>query len=360
MTAIMLNFDLIGSLVLIVLGGMILIAGGESLVRGASRIAVAMKIPPLIVGLTIVAFCTSAPELAVSLLATLKGNADIAIGNVVGSNICNICLILGLSALIKPILVSSTLIRREIPLMVAVAVLMYLFALLGASGSFADLLAGRMEGHIAVWQGTVFLGLLACYIVWTILEVRRNKGQNEEYVKDVEEGTAPSPNESGTQTGETARGMLVNFVLLLLGIAMLVLGSEMMVQGAVKIAKSLGVSELIIGLTILAVGTSLPELVVSIVSVLKGKTDIAVGNAVGSNIFNVLGVLGPSALFSGSGITVTAQAMRLDIPVMLFLSLSCIVICVTGYRISRGEGVFLLLCYGAYLGFLCISGAVGG
>lgn len=352
-----LDYGMIGPSFLIFAGMLVLVGGGESLVRGASRLAVALKIPPLIVGLTIVAFCTSAPELSVSLLAALKGNPDIAIGNVVGSNICNICLILGLSALLKPIAVSSTLIRREIPLMVFFSGLMFLFAFLGAEGSVSEIFRGEVEGRIFPRQGLLLLIFLAVYVAWTIYEVLVHKNQNEEYVKEIEEETHHPRANSGKKPS-FALEMLTNFALLGLGILLLVVGSEMMVQGAVKVAQKLGVSELIIGLTVLAVGTSLPEMVVSLMSAFKGKVDIAVGNVVGSNIFNVLGVLGPTALFSGTGVAVSPQALRFDMPVLLLVSLLCTVICITGHRVSRGEGLFLLLCYFSYIAMLCFSGSV--
>ncbi len=341
----LLNLGMFGPILLILIGMAILVGGGESLVRGATRLAAAMKIPPLIVGLTVVAFCTSAPEFAVSLSATFKGNADIAVGNVVGSNICNICLILGFSALLRPILVSASLIRREIPLMIGLSVLLYVFAVTGAVEPVSNLFRRTLEGKILPWHGGVFVALLFAYVGWTVHEVRAKKSRNEEYVKEIEEETP------------TIGGSLSGIVLLLIGIGLLVVGSDMMVQGAVKVAQKLGVSELVIGLTIVAVGTSLPELVVSVLAAVQGKSDIAVGNVVGSNIFNILGVLGPCALFSfatpSRAVNVSAPSLWLDMPVMILTAVFCSVICITGHRVTRGEGLFLLACYAIYLGFLC-------
>lgn len=356
---LILDFGYAGPIGLILLGLAVLVFGGEALIRGASRLAVAMKISPLVVGLTIVAFCTSAPELAVSVSAVLKGNADIAVGNVVGSNICNICLILGFAALLKPIVVSSTLIRREIPLMIALFLLTYFFALSGSEMPLSQLFHGDYEGLIVPWEG-VFLFLVLCaYTGWTIYEVLYHKKGNEEYVKEIEEEIVPPPSEE--KHDEKIHGftnILVNVCLLIIGIAMLVAGADMLVQGSVTIAKKLGVSELIIGLTILAVGTSLPELIVSILAAIQGKSDIAVGNVIGSNIFNILGVLGPTAfltgLVGGDGLKVTGKALQFDMPIMILVSIFCIVICVTGRRVSRGEGVFLLFCYAVYLALLCV------
>ncbi len=352
-----LNWGVFGPLLLIIAGMVILVIGGESLIRGASRLAVALKIPPLVVGLTIVAFCTSAPELAVSLSAAFKGNADIAIGNVVGSNICNICLILGLAALLQPINVESTLIRREIPMVILLSILMYAFAISGGDAPLSTLFSGRYEGLILPWEGGLFVAALCGYIGWTVYEVLFHKKDNAEYAKEIEQEILPDTEhpEAGTKGW---KNIVMNVCLLIIGIVMLVIGSDMMVLGSVKLAKMFGVSELIIGLTILAVGTSLPELIVCILAAIQGKSDIAVGNVIGSNVFNMLGVLGPTALATGftqaGGLRVTSKALLFDIPIMILVSIFCIVICVRGRKVSRGEGVFLLLCYAAYLVLLCL------
>lgn len=347
-----LGLGLFGAFLLMIIGIIVLIGGGEVLIRGASRLAIALKIPPLIVGLTIVAFCTSAPELAVSLNAAVSGKADMAIGNVVGSSICNICLILGISAVIRSITVSSVLILREIPLMIFLSFLMYAFALSGGDGFFS-LFEGDYEGMITCSEGLIFLGILVAYICWTVYEVSKHKKQNEEYIREIEEGVVSLEHEGGKIIGKG--NLIVNVCYLIIGIATLCAGSEMLVKGGVSMARTFGVSELVIGLTILAVGTSLPELVVSVLAAVQGKAELAVGNVVGSNIFNILGVLGLTAVFSSDGIDVAAKALQFDIPFMLLISLFCIVICITGKRISRGEGVFLLVCYATYLCFICFS-----
>lgn len=346
-----LSLGLVGAIGLIVVGMVVLIGGGEILIRGASRLAIAMKISPLVVGLTVVAFCTSAPELAVSLSAALSGKADIAIGNVVGSNICNICLILGLAAVLRPIAVSSTLIRREIPLLIFLSFLTCVFAMSGGDGFFS-LGGGDYEGRIARWEGGLLTIGLFAYIAWTIFEVRKHRVQNEEYIKEIEDDVLHGDAEKKV----AGKGnMIINVCYLVIGIAMLVAGSDMLVKGGVSVARMFDVSELIIGLTILAVGTSLPELIVSILAATQGKSGIAIGNVIGSNIFNILGVLGPTALFSSDGLTVATKALQFDMPFMMIITLFCIIICITGKRISRGEGVFLLFCYIAYLIFLCFS-----
>lgn len=350
---IFLDWGLAGRLALVVGGLVLLIAGGESLIRGASRLAVAMRIPPLIVGLTVVAFCTSAPELAVSLNAALNGKADIAVGNVVGSNICNICLILGLAAVLRPIAVSSTLIRREIPLMIGVSILAYGFAASGGDGALYSIFEGTYEGRVYRLEGAWFVLILFLYILWTIREVRSRRNLNERYVEEIEADVVPAENDRHDKVSGPGNFVL-NVCYLIVGIGMLVAGSDMLVQGASSLARSFGVSELTIGLTVLALGTSLPELVVSVLAAIRGKTDLAVGNVVGSNIFNILGVLGSTAILA-DGLDVGAKALQFDFPMMILVSVFCIAICITNRKISRTEGVFLLLFYAGYVGFLYMA-----
>jgi len=358
MLDVVLQWGYIGPATLIVVGMVILVSGGEILVRGASQLAVATKIPPVIVGLTIVAFGTSAPELAVSLSAVLKGSADLAVGNVVGSNICNIGLILGIAALLSPIAVSSSLIRREIPIMVVLTFLMYLLAVFGTTTPVSELFCEQFDGGLILpWGGGLLVALLVAYMGWTIFELRYRKESNRVYAHELEENVLPDK-ECPEQKIGGWKHMLLYVLLIITGIILLVIGSDLMVQGSVRIAKLMGVSEFIIGLTILAVGTSLPELMVTLLAAMKRQSDIAIGNVIGSNIFNVLGVLGITALFSGGtsygGLQVSAQALRFDMPVMILMSLFCMVICITGRRVTRGEGVFLLLCYAAYIAALCV------
>ena len=354
---IVLQWGLFGPAVLIAVGMAILIGGGETLLRGASRLAVAARIPPIIVGLTIVAFITSTPELAISISAVLNETPDIAIGNVVGSNICNIALILAIAAVLSPIAVCSTLIRREIPLMIAVSVLVYVMAVFCSNMPLSSLFSGQFEGMLFPWVGGLMVGLLIAYTGWTVYEVHRHKTGNEVYTRELEEGVLPDVENPNAKIGGW-KNIGINLVLIAAGLALLILGSDLMVQGSVKIARMMGVSELLIALTIVAIGTSLPELMISGMAALKGKSDLAVGNIIGTNIFNILGVLGIATLFSGGtdagGLLVSARVLYFDIPVMILMTLFCIVICFTGRRITRGEGVFLLFCYMAYLIALCI------
>lgn len=315
----------------------LLIVGAEWLVRGASRIAAGFGVPPLIIGLTVVAFGTSAPELAVSVSSSLAGNSDVALGNVVGSNILNVLLILGLSALICPLVVSRQLIRLDVPLMIVVSVAVFL---LGLDGRI-----GRLEGAI------LFAGILA-YIG---LLIHLEKGRRNGIVP-----LQPHPPETSDTTplppGVWARWVLPA-LLVAFGLALLVLGSRWLVSGSVAIARSLGVSDLIIGLTLVAAGTSLPEVATSIIAAARGERDIAVGNVVGSNLFNLLAVLGAAAFVAPEGVAVSSAAIRFDIPVMIAVAVACLPVFFTGHIIARWEGALFLVYYVAYLAYVILDAA---
>jgi cation:H+ antiporter len=305
--------------VLWLLGGLIgLVAGAELLVRGASRIAMEFRIPPLIVGLTVVAFGTSAPELAVSTNAALAGSADIAIGNVVGSNIFNVLVILGLSALIKPLVVAPGLGRIDVPVMI---------------GSSITLLIMAWDGRLDRLEGVLLLMGMAAYMAYLIAGGRRA----------VTGGPgAARPERRGI------RGRVLDAALIAVGLVLLVLGSGWVVDGAQGIAARMGVSELIIGVTIVAAGTSLPELTTSLVATLRGQRDIAIGNVVGSNIFNILAILGIAATLTPAGLEATATLATFDLPVMTAVAIICLPVFISGARIARWEGLTLLVFYVAY------------
>jgi len=314
---------------LFVAGLVLLVLGAEALVRGAARLAGAFGISPLVIGLTVVAFGTSSPELAVSVKSALSGQADIAVGNVVGSNIFNVLFILGLSAIIAPLLVAQQLVRLDVPILIGASVLVLLLALDGR--------VGRLDGAL----------LFAGVVVYTAFLIRQSRRESasvqQEYAAEF--GADASRRSS----------WFVNLVLVLGGLGLLVLGSRWLVDAAVVTARWLGVSDLIIGLTIIAAGTSLPEVVTSVVASLRGERDIAVGNVVGSNLFNILAVLGLASLVSPAGIEVTAAALRFDIPVMIAVALACLPIFFTGGVISRWEGALLLAYYLAYTAFLIMG-----
>ncbi len=318
-------------IVLGIVGGFVaLIIGGELLVRGATGLAAAAKVSPLVIGLTVVAFGTSAPELAVSINSCYAGSTDLAVGNVVGSNICNILFILGLSATVAPLSVQSQLFRFDIPVMIAVAIGLWIVGL---------------GGIITRVEGFVFTGLLIAYFWWTVVAGRREGRRLEEEL----EGVTPFPSMSGKWS------ILVDLAFLAVGLVALVVGSDWLVDACVELAIRLGVSDLVIGLTVVAIGTSLPELVTSLMAAVRGKRDLAVGNIVGSNILNILGVLGVSAIVAPAGIPVDQQSLTFDIPVMVMVSLACLPIFWVGREISRSEGISLLVYYVAYLAMLIYS-----
>lgn len=311
-------------------GLVLLIVGAESLVRGASRLAGALGISPLIIGLTVVAFGTSSPELAVSIKAALSGQADVAVGNVVGSNIFNVLFILGISALIAPLVVAQQLVRLDVPLMI---LLSFVVLAMGANGNLSHL------------EGAILVVALFTYIAFLIYQGRRES-------REVEQEYA---SEYGPDRNTGIRGHALNPVMVAVGLALLVLGSRWLVEGAVRFAAALGVSELIIGLTIVAAGTSLPEVVTSIIAALKGERDIAVGNVVGSNLFNIMAVLGLTGVIAPGGISVPDAAIGFDIPVMIAVAVACLPMFFTGYIIARWEGAVFLGYYLAYTAYLVLN-----
>lgn len=308
----------------------LLILGAELLVRGSSRLAASLGVSPLLVGLTVVGFGTSAPELAVSLGASLKGTADIALGNVVGSNIFNVLFILGASALVAPLAVAQKLVRIDVPIMVGVFLAVFAMAL--------DGVVSRPEG------GLLFAGIVL-YLVFCALATRGEQDSvREEYERVY-----------GAGGRSLTAHRLRLCVMVVTGLALLILGARWLVAGAVSIAAALGVGELVVGLTIVAAGTSLPEVATSILASYRGERDIAVGNVVGSNLFNILSVLGLTALFSPGGVAVSPAALRFDLPIMIAVGVACLPVFFTGSRISRWEGALFLAYYGAYTLYLFLS-----
>ena len=315
---------------LILAGFIVLIAGGEVLVRGASGMARAMHISPLIIGLTVVAFCTSCPELAVCLKAAFAGKADFAVGNIVGSCICNILFVLGLAATVGALVVHARLVWLEVPLMILAAILTLIFGL---------------DGTIDRVDGFIFMAFLVGYMIWTVIVSRRES-------KAVKAELARL---GGAEVKTGWLGVLGHFSLVVVGVVLLVVASGWLVDGAVDVARLLGVSELMIGLTILALGTSLPEAATCVIASLRNERDIAVGNVVGSNIMNILAVLGMSAVIAPDGIAVSKIALHLDIPVMIMVSFACLPIFFTGHRIERWEGGLFLAYYVVYLAYLILA-----
>lgn len=309
-------------------GFILLVIGAEVLVRGAARLAARFGISPLIIGLTVVAFGTSAPEMAVSTQSAFMGQGDIAIGNVIGSNIFNVLVVLGLSALIIPLVVSRQLVRFDVPIMIAAGFLAWFLAM---DGSYS-----RLDGLI----------LLSCIIFYTGYLIVSSLRSGKAVEVDDEYSAAINPQRFAS---------LINLGYILAGLALLVLGSNLLVSGAVSLAQALGLSELVIGLTIIAAGTSLPELATSLIAAWKGERDIAVGNIVGSNLFNLLAVLGLAGLASPENIAVARSALEFDFPVMLAVMVACLPVFFAGYRINRWEGALFLGYYIAYTTYLIMQ-----
>lgn len=315
----------LNSLFFFALGLAFLVGGAEILVRGASALARRMGVSPLVVGLTIVAMGTSAPEVAVSVHSGWNGEAGIALGNVVGSNICNVLLILGVSALTAPLLVSRQLVRQDVPIMIGVSLLATAFA---------------WGGLIARTEGALLLGGLGVYLGFLYWGARREAAK--EPVAALPEDKPGSP-------------IWLELLQVVAGLVVLVVGARWLVGAAVTLAEAWGVSRLVIGLTVVAVGTSLPELATSVIATVRGERDIAVGNVVGSNIFNLLGVLGLTGVVSGGGIEVAPAVLRFDLPVMIAVAFACLPIFFTGHRIDRWEGGLFVFYFAAYTAFLALS-----
>lgn len=306
-------------LLLLALGFFLLVKGADWFVEGASGIADKFGIPQLVIGLTIVAMGTSAPETAVSITAALKGNADIAVGNVVGSNILNILIILGISSVITSIAVAKTTIRYEIPIMLGITLLLLVF---GANG-----------GTICLWEGIVLLLCFAGYLLYMFVMTKKGEMQSEEME-------------------DTKKPIWKLLLAGVVGLGLIIWGSDVTVDAATALAKTFGMSEKFIGLTVVALGTSLPELFTSVIAARKGKADIAIGNIVGSNIFNILFVIGTSALI---------------LPVVFEMSfvIDCLVAVAAGVilwlcvfrkkKLSRIHGIIMLACYAAYFAYLLVK-----
>ena len=312
---------------LFLIGLLALVAGAELLVRGAGKLALSAGISPLVVGLTVVSIGTSAPEMAVAIGAALDGRPDLAIGNVVGSNIFNVLFILGISALIVPLVVHSQVIRQEVPVMIGASLL---------------LLALALDGSLSRTDGLLLLLLVIAYTGFLVIQSRR-EAQSE-----------PAEPAAEPTASRWDRHWTVQLLLILAGLGLLIVGSGWLVEAAVSVAQSLGVSDLVIGLTIVAAGTSMPEVATSIMAALRGQRDIAIGNVVGSNIFNILGCLGATAVLAPAGVPVAASVLNFDLWVMLAVALACLPVMLSGRAIARWEGAVFLGYYAAYTAYLIL------
>jgi cation:H+ antiporter len=339
------------TLALFFAGLLILIVGAEALVRGSAGLAALAGLSPLVIGLTVVAYGTSTPELMVSLYAALAGNSDVAVANVVGSNIFNVLLILGLSALILPLTVDAQLVRLDVPIMVGVSALLWLLGL---------------NSWIGRWEGLL---LTAGVVAYTLFAVRLSRRESQRRREREERPGAGDPAAGGGATGAAAgvanstaaplpagaAAWVRGAALVVVGLGLLGLGARWLVDAATALARALGLSDVVIGLTIVAAGTSLPEAAASVVAALRGQRDIAVGNVVGSNIYNILGIAGLSALLAPSPLRVHDAVLRFDLPAMMAVAVACLPFFFSGHRLDRWEGALFIAYYAAYTAFLVMA-----
>lgn len=314
--------------VAILIGLVTLVGGAELLVRGGASLAARLGISPIIIGLTIVSFGTSMPELGIGIQAATSGSAGLAVGNIVGTNIVNLLLILGLSALLRPISLDTRTVSMDLP------------AILIAS---AMLLLMSLDRHLSFWEGVVLLTAGLIYTASILHTAKpRSAAVRREHEQECQVG---SPDPSGQRD-------LLDLIFLVLGIAIIVFGADLLVDGSVTVATNFGVTEEFIGLTIIAIGTSAPELVTTLVSTVRGDRDIALGNLFGSSAFNIVFILGLTVIASPEPIGVPAQVLYIDLMVMCAVAIACIPVFLPGRRITRLEGGFFVVAYVVYLAYL--------
>ncbi|MFB6345675.1 MAG: calcium/sodium antiporter [bacterium] len=317
------------------LGLAFLFAGAELLISGGTSLASRLNLSPLVIGLTLVAFGTSSPELIVSVQGAIGGYGDLSLANVIGSNIFNVLIILGISSQIVPLVVSQKLIQRDVPLLIGLSLLLFLLGL---------------DGLLMAWEGILLLVALIVYTTWAILQSRR---ETEQFRTEYEE-MLDQP--LGFKSFEST---WIQILMVISGLAALLLGARWFTTAAVSLARLAGLSEWVIGITIVSAGTSLPEVGASVMASIRGEQDIAVGNVVGSNLFNLMGVLGLSTVLSSSSLVVRTMVLQFDLPFMIAVTVACLPVFFSGHRISRLEGVVFLAYYFIYLAILLLSPITG-
>lgn len=325
---------MLSSVIYFIIGLGFLLGGAELFVRGSSRLAEKIGVSSLVIGLTVVAFGTSAPELAIGIQSGFAGEADILIGNVVGSNIFNILLVLGGSALIAPLIVNKRLVRQDVPLLIGISLLLWVLCL---------------DGSISFIESAFMTLLLVGYLWFTFHQGRKETTEEPPLSPNAVEHPTTGNGISGNSYKDH---WLFQLLLIAMGLALLVVGADWLVDSSIHIARYLGVSSVIIGLTVVSLGTSLPEAATSLMAGLRGERDIAVGNIIGSNVFNILGIMGVSGMIIPGDIAIPASVIALDIPVMTAVAVACLPIFFTGYTIARWEGFVFFGYYLAYIGYL--------
>ncbi|XCI59137.1 sodium:calcium antiporter [Mycolicibacterium parafortuitum] len=312
-------------------GLLVLIVGAEVMVRGGAAVAARLGISPIVIGLTVVSIGTSAPELAVGVVSAADGSGALAVGNIAGTNVVNILLILGLSALLVPLALEMRTIRFELPMMAVAALLFWALA---------------ADGHLSRLDGAVLVAAAVGYTAAVMWSARR---ESLAIAAEFASEFAPEP-ASATTHGK--RRTVTHVAMTIGGIIIVVIGADWLVDGAVGMARQFGVSDALIGLTVVAIGTSAPELVTTVMTTLRGDRDIAIGNLIGSSIYNILLILGVTCLVPANGLALPDSLVRVDIPVMVVVALMCIPIFLSGRRVSRGEGGLMVAAYVAYLVFV--------
>lgn len=320
-----------GSILLVVAGLAVLVVGAEVMVRGATRLAARLGISPIVVGLTIISIGTSVPELAVGIDAGLRGAGALAVGNIAGTNIVNLLLILGLSAAIRPLLLQKQTLRVDLPMMAIAAVALWLMAIGGALSSFEGVL------------------LLLGAVTYILVIIRVSQRGAAKLVTEKARGHAAKA------LPRTPATVAIDLVWVIAGIAVIVLGADWLVDGAVAMAQALAVSDALIGLTIVAIGTSAPELVTTVVSTIRGQRDLAVGNLIGSSVFNITFILGATMVVVPGGLPVTPELVWVDLPLMAAVTLVCVPVFLSGRRVSRLEGALFVVAYLVYLTYLIVA-----
>lgn len=313
------------------LAGLVVLAvGSEVMVRGGSGLASRLGVSPIVIGLTVVSIGTSMPELAVGVIAVGERSGALAVGNIAGTNVVNVLLILGLSALLVPLALKMRTIRSELPVMAGVAVLLWLLA---------------SDGRLTRLDGVI---LVACAMIYTVGVVFSARRESRQVAMEFAGEFGPAADTVAAGRYRTLRDL----VMTVGGIALLVIGADWLVGGAVGVSRDFGVSDALIGLTVVAIGTSAPELMTTIISTIRGDRDIAIGNLIGSSVYNILLILGITALVPAEGIALPESLVRIDIPIMVAVALACVPIFLSGRRVSRSEGGMMVAAYVAYLTFL--------
>lgn len=321
------------TVILFIAGLVALIGGAELFLKAVDHFGLKWGVSPLIMGLTVVAFATGAPELAISIKAATSGNADLVLGNIIGSNIANILLILGITSLISPLNITRRMIRIDVPIVIVVSLVLFLLAL---------------DGILSPFDGMVLLVGFIGYSIFTYFQIQKSRDEESAEELFEFEGTVDDLTKG-------AFFYIKNVGFLLIGLGLIVLGSNWMVDSAVSIATKLGISQLVIGLTIVSIGTSLPEVATSLTSARKGNADIAVANVMGSNLYNVLLTLGLTLVIAPNALEVSKDALSLDLPFMLAVSIVCIPIFIAGFNLTRTDGLIFLFYYVTYLAYLVMN-----